>query len=73
MLTADLVANVIVTSVFLSMLRSLGGAGTFAVLGAVALLALMFCYRLAPETNGRQLEDIGSLLSLPAERKWLIR
>ncbi|MGH3564061.1 MAG: sugar porter family MFS transporter [Mycobacterium sp.] len=72
MLTADLVANAIVTAVFLTMLHSLGGAGTFTVFGAIALSALVFVYRLAPETKGRQLEDIrhlwGTGRATPAER-----
>ncbi len=58
MLTSDLVANAIVAGVFLTMLTSLGGAATFAVFGALALLSLGFVYRYAPETKGRQLEDI---------------
>lgn len=58
MLTSDLVANAIVAGVFLTMLTSLGGAGTFAVFGVLALLSLAFVYRYAPETKGRQLEDI---------------
>ncbi|MCV7383614.1 sugar porter family MFS transporter [Mycolicibacter longobardus] len=58
MLTSDLVANAVVAAVFLTMLTSLGGAGTFAVFGALALLSLAFVYRYAPETKGRQLEDI---------------
>jgi SP family galactose:H+ symporter-like MFS transporter len=58
MLSSDLVANAIVAAVFLSMLNSLGGAGTFAVFGVLALVSFVFVYRLAPETKGRQLEDI---------------
>ncbi|CAJ1502290.1 sugar porter family MFS transporter [[Mycobacterium] kokjensenii] len=58
MLTSDLVANAIVAAVFLTMLTSLGGAGTFAVFGGLAALSLAFVYRYAPETKGRQLEDI---------------
>ncbi|MGB3521410.1 MAG: sugar porter family MFS transporter [Mycobacterium sp.] len=58
MLTSDLVANAIVAAVFLTMLTSLGGAGTFAVFGVLAILGLAFVYRYAPETKGRQLEDI---------------
>ncbi|OBI73656.1 MFS transporter [Mycobacterium sp. E740] len=58
MLTSDLVANAIVAAFFLTMLNSLGGAGTFAVFGAFALAALAFVYRFAPETKGRQLEEI---------------
>ncbi|MCV7086038.1 sugar porter family MFS transporter [Mycolicibacter hiberniae] len=58
MLTSDLVANAMVAAVFLTMLNALGGAGTFAVFGGLALLSLIFVYRCAPETKGRQLEDI---------------
>ncbi|MDI3313365.1 MAG: sugar porter family MFS transporter [Mycobacterium sp.] len=61
MLTSDLVANAIVASVFLTMLRSLGGAGTFVVFGVLALAAFGFVYRFAPETKGKQLEDIRHL------------
>ncbi len=58
MLTCNLVASASVTAVFLTMLNSLGGAATFAVLGALAVAAFVFVYRYAPETKGRQLEDI---------------
>jgi SP family galactose:H+ symporter-like MFS transporter len=58
MLTSDLVANAIVGAFFLTMLNSLGGTGTFAVFGALAVVAFGFVYRFAPETKGRQLEDI---------------
>jgi MFS transporter, SP family, galactose:H+ symporter len=58
MLTSNLVANAIVAAVFLTMLHSLGGAGTFAVFAVLALVAFGFVYRSAPETKGRQLEEI---------------
>lgn len=58
MLTSDLLANAVVAAVFLTMLSRLGGAGTFAVFGALAVAAFAFVYRRAPETRGRQLEDI---------------
>jgi sugar porter (SP) family MFS transporter len=58
MLTSDLVANAIVAGFFLTMLQTLGGSGTFAVFGGLALLAFIFVYKFAPETKGRQLEDI---------------
>lgn len=58
MLTADLAGNVIVAAVFLTLLNSLGGAGTYTVFAAVALGAFVFVYRFAPETKGKQLEDI---------------
>jgi hypothetical protein len=58
MLTSDLIANVAVAAVFLTMLTRLGGAGTFVVFGALALAAFGFVFKLAPETKGRPLEDI---------------
>ncbi|OMC46504.1 sugar porter family MFS transporter [Mycobacterium sp. IS-1264] len=58
MLTSNLVANAIVAAVFLTMLHSLGGAGTFAVFAALAVAAFGFVHRFAPETKGRQLEEI---------------
>ena len=58
MLTADLVANAVVASFFLSMLDGLGGAGTFVVFGLLALLAMVFVFRFAPETRGRGLDEI---------------
>ena len=58
MLTSDLIANVIVAAIFLTMLNSLGGAGTFGVFGALAVAGFAFVFRFAPETKGRHLEDI---------------
>lgn len=58
MLTSNLVANAIIAAVFLSLLHSLGGAGTFALFASLAVVAFVFVYRYAPETKGRQLEDI---------------
>ncbi len=58
MLTSNLVANAIVAASFLTMLHTLGGAGTFGVLALLAVVAFVFVHRYAPETKGRQLEDI---------------
>jgi SP family galactose:H+ symporter-like MFS transporter len=58
MLTSNLVANAMIAAVFLTMLHSLGGTGTFAVFAVIAVVAFGFVYRYAPETKGRQLEDI---------------
>jgi SP family galactose:H+ symporter-like MFS transporter len=58
MLTANLVANAIVAARYLTMLNSLGGARVYAVFGALAVVAFVVVYRYAPETKGRQLEDI---------------
>jgi SP family galactose:H+ symporter-like MFS transporter len=58
MLTANLAANAIVAGVFLTVLHSLGGAGTFAVFSVFTMAGFAFVYRFAPETKGRQLEEI---------------
>jgi len=58
MLTANLTANALVESVFLTMLNTLGGAGMFSIFAALAILGFFLVYRFAPETKGRQLEDI---------------
>ena len=38
--------------------NALGGAWTFGIFAALSVLAFAFVYALAPETKGRQLEDI---------------
>jgi MFS transporter, SP family, galactose:H+ symporter len=58
MLTANLTANALIESVFLTMLNTLGGAGMFGVFAALATVGFVLVYRFAPETKGRQLEDI---------------
>jgi SP family galactose:H+ symporter-like MFS transporter len=58
MLTANLTANALVESVFLTMLNTLGGAGMFSIFAVLAILGFFLVYRFAPETKGRQLEDI---------------
>src|SRR4051812_14342528 len=58
MLTADLVANLIIGLYFLSALESLGGATTFGLFAALSALAFGFVWWLAPETKGRPLEAI---------------
>jgi MFS transporter, SP family, galactose:H+ symporter len=58
MLTANLLANAVVAGIFLTMLHSLGGAGTFGAFGTFAVGGFAFVYRFAPETKGRQLKEI---------------
>lgn len=58
MLTSNLVGNAIVAAGFLTMLHSLGGAGSFAVFGFFTVASFVVMYRFAPETKGRQLEEI---------------
>jgi sugar porter (SP) family MFS transporter len=58
MLTADLVANLLISRFFLSVFESLGGAGTFALFLGLAIVSFVFILALAPETKGRPLEAI---------------
>ena len=58
MLTANLIGNALVAGLFLTTLQTLGSSITFAALGVFAVAAFAFVYRLAPETKGRQLEEI---------------
>jgi MFS transporter, SP family, galactose:H+ symporter len=38
--------------------QRLGGVGTWALLGSLAIIAFAFVFRLAPEAKGRRLEEI---------------
>jgi sugar porter (SP) family MFS transporter len=58
MLTFNLTANALVAAFSLTMLHWLGGAGVFAVFGTLAVVAVVVVYRYAPETKGRQLDEI---------------
>lgn len=58
MLTADLVANWIIANFFLSAMEKVGGAVSFGFFAVMAVLAWLFVYKLAPETKGRELEEI---------------
>lgn len=58
MLTANLMANALIAAFFLTMLNLLGGATVFATFGTFAVLALVVVHRYAPETKGRDLEEI---------------
>ncbi|MET9296082.1 sugar porter family MFS transporter [Streptomyces sp. NPDC003077] len=58
MLTADLVANLLIAQFFPSLMAWAGAAWTFAGLGLLAVGALVFTAVMAPETKGRHLEEI---------------
>ena len=58
MLTADLVANLIVAQFFLPLMDGLGGATTFVIFLVLAAISFGFVLRFAPETKGRTLESI---------------
>ena len=58
MLGSDLLANIIIVQFFLTVLNTIGGAWSFGVFAILAVLAWVFVWRLAPETKGRELEEI---------------
>ncbi|HEY7075790.1 MAG TPA: sugar porter family MFS transporter [Solirubrobacteraceae bacterium] len=58
MLTADLIANLVIALYFLSAMKTLGGTATFAIFAGLAAVAWLFIWWLAPETKGRPLEAI---------------
>jgi SP family galactose:H+ symporter-like MFS transporter len=57
-LTMNNLANLIVAVFYLSAVQRLGGVGTWALLGSLAIVAFAFVFRLAPEAKGRRLEEI---------------
>ncbi|MCH9816623.1 MAG: sugar porter family MFS transporter [Actinomycetia bacterium] len=58
MLTANLAANILVAQFFLTIMDELGGAGSFAIFALLAAFAWVFVFKVAPETKGRDLDDI---------------
>ncbi len=58
MLTADLLANLLISRFFLTVLHDLGGEGTFALFLGLAVVSFVFIRAMAPETKGRPLEAI---------------
>jgi Sugar (and other) transporter len=58
MLTADLVANLLISRFFLTVLGDMGGLGTFALFLGLAAVSFVFILAMAPETKGRPLEAI---------------
>lgn len=60
MLGSDLLANIIIAQFFLTILSTIGGAWSFGIFAILAMLAWLFVWRLAPETKGRELEEIQS-------------
>jgi SP family galactose:H+ symporter-like MFS transporter len=53
-------SNLIIALTFLTFIQVLGLSGTFWLYAVVGALALVFCYKLVPETKGHTLEEIES-------------
>jgi sugar porter (SP) family MFS transporter len=58
MLTADLLANLLISRFFLTVFQDMGGLGTFGLFLGLAIVSLLFIAAFAPETKGRPLEAI---------------
>jgi len=58
MLTADLVANLLISRFYLTVLQDMGGTATFALFLGLAAFSFLFIFAMAPETKGRPLEAI---------------
>jgi sugar porter (SP) family MFS transporter len=58
MLAADLVANLLISRFFLTVLHDMGGEGTFGLFLGLAVVSFLFIAWMAPETKGRPLEAI---------------
>lgn len=58
MLTADLVANLIIAQRTLTAIETFGQAAVFVGFAALAVFAFLFVWKYAPETKGRPLDDI---------------
>jgi SP family arabinose:H+ symporter-like MFS transporter len=50
--------TLVVTFTFLSLVNSLGLAGTFAIYGALSFICLFYVWKAVPETKGKTLEQI---------------
>ncbi|KAF7803841.1 inositol transporter 4 [Senna tora] len=55
-------ANLIVSESFLSMIKSLGAAGTFIFFAVVSFIGLVVIYLLVPETKGLHFQQVQELL-----------
>jgi SP family galactose:H+ symporter-like MFS transporter len=62
-------ANLVVSLTFLSLLDLLGKAWTFWLYALLGLLALLFCWRLVPETRQKSLEQIEQYWQ--NDRRWV--
>ena len=56
--TANWASNLVVSLTFLSLTEALGPSVTFWVYGLLTVVAVIFAYKLIPETKGRTLEEI---------------
>jgi hypothetical protein len=58
-------ANFIVTISFLTLLGTIGNAGTFFLFAGLTIIAVIYFQRQVPETKNRSLQEIERDLALP--------
>jgi sugar porter (SP) family MFS transporter len=58
---ANWTSNFVISLTFLPLIDLLGRTGAFWAYGVVGIFTLWFCWRLVPETKGRQLEEIEAI------------
>ena len=63
------VANFVVSVTFLSLIHAIGTSTTFWLYAVIGVIALIFCWRLVPETKGKTLEQIEAYWN--NGRRWL--
>jgi len=54
------ISNFVVSLTFLSLIKAVGSASTFAIYGALSVLTILFVRFIVPETCGRELESISA-------------
>jgi SP family galactose:H+ symporter-like MFS transporter len=64
--TANWASNLLIALTFLSLIEGVGTSVTFWLYGCVTLVAIVFAYRLVPETKGHTLEELDLLIDRPA-------
>jgi sugar porter (SP) family MFS transporter len=60
------ISNFAVSLTFLSLIKTVGSASTFAIYGIMSILTLIFVRFVVPETCGRELESISAQKTSPA-------
>jgi MFS family permease len=67
--TANWASNLLVALTFLTLTETFGPSLTFWLYGLLTVVALIFAYRLVPETKGKTLEAIEAFWRGPRERR----
>ena len=63
-IASNWLANYLVALTFPNLIEQLGVSGVFALFASLSLLAFLFVYRFIPETKGKTLEEIETMLKL---------